>query len=124
MSSPLPSSANPGSALAEWASMQEEAAAHVEETEFTRLLNRMVSGEHISNEEAYEILNKQDTVIIGDVDTCRKKMQRYQDIGLDRLMCFQQVGNLSPEAIKKSMRLVGEHLIPEFDPEATPAGAS
>ena len=117
-------SANPDSALAEWASMQEEAAAHVEETEFTQLLNRMVSGEHISNEEAYEILNKQDTVIIGDVDTCRKKMQRYRDIGLDRLMCFQQVGNLSPEAIKKSMRLVGEHLIPEFDPEATPAGAS
>ena len=104
--------------------MQEEAAAHVEETEFTQLLNRMVSGEHISNEEAYEILNKQDTVIIGDVDTCRKKMQRYRDIGLDRLMCFQQVGNLSHEAIKKSMRLVGEHLIPEFDPEATPAGAS
>ena len=44
-------------------------------------------------------------------------MQRYEQIGLDRLMCFQQVGNLDPEAIKKSMRLVGEHLIPVFDPD-------
>ena len=61
-------------------------------------------------------------MIIGDVETCKRKMKRYQDIGLDRLMCFQQVGNLDPEAILKSIRLVGEHLIPVFDPDATPAG--
>ena len=115
--------ASPDGALAEFARMQEQAAAQIEETDMTRLLNRMSGGEHISNEEAYEILNEQDTVIIGDVDTCRRKMKRYEEIGVDRLMCFQQVGNLTPEAIKKSMRLVGERLIPEFDPEATPAGA-
>ena len=81
-------------------------------------------GEHITNEEAYEILSEQDAVIIGDVETCRRKMKRYQDIGLDRLMCFQQVGNLAYEDIMTSIRLVGEQLIPEFDPEATPAGAT
>ena len=116
--------ANPDGLLAEFAKMQEEAAANVAETDFTRLLNRILAGEHISNEEAYEILSEHDTVIIGDVETCKKKMKRYEEIGLDRLMCFQQVGNLDPEAIKKSIRLVGEHLIPVFDPDATPAGAS
>lgn len=107
---------NPSSPLAEFAKMQEQ-AGEPPQTRATELLNRMMNGEHITNEEAYEVLNEQDSVIIGDVETCRKKMARYRDIGLDRLMCFQQVGNLDPEAIKKSMRLVGEHLIPEFDPE-------
>ena len=106
---------NPGSPLAEFAKMQEEAAKTTDPTEATKLLNRLGDGEHITNEEVYEILVKQDYVIIGDVDTCRKKMKRYEEIGLDRLMCFQQVGNLDPEHIKKSIQLVGEHLIPEFD---------
>ena len=35
-------------------------------------------------------------------------------------MCFQQVGNLAYDDIVTSMRLVGEHLIPEFDSDATP----
>ena len=39
-------------------------------------------------------------------------MERYRDIGIDRLMCFRQVGHLKHEHIVKSMRLVGEHLIP------------
>jgi alkanesulfonate monooxygenase SsuD/methylene tetrahydromethanopterin reductase-like flavin-dependent oxidoreductase (luciferase family) len=107
---------NPNSPLAEYARMA-QAAQDAPKTEATRLLDRMSQGEHITNEEAYEILNKQDSVIIGDIDTCRRKMRRYQEIGLDRLMCFQQVGNLPPEAIKQSMRLVGEHLIREFDPD-------
>lgn len=47
-------------------------------------------------------------------------MKRYQEIGLDRLMCFQQVGNLAYDDIVTSMRLVGEHLIREFDSDATP----
>ena len=116
--------ANPASPLGEFARMAEQAAAaDVPETPATELLNRMNDGGHITNEEAYEILSGQDSVIIGDVETCRRKMKRYQEIGLDRLMCFQQVGNLTPEAIEKSIRLVGEQLIPEFDPEATPAGA-
>ena len=77
----------------------------------------LLAGEEISNEEVYEHLNEQASVIIGDPDTCKKKMQKYKDIGVDRLMCFQQVGHLPHEQIMKSIRLVGEHLIPAFDRE-------
>jgi hypothetical protein len=53
----------------------------------------------------YETLNADAAVIIGDVASCRKKMQRYQAIGIDRLMCFQQLGHLPHEHIMKSIGL-------------------
>ena len=81
------------------------------------LVNRLAHGEQISGEEVYEILNKQDSVIIGDPATCKQKMERYRDAGVDRLLCFQQVGGLSHEAILDSTRLVGQHLIPYFSPK-------
>ena len=81
------------------------------------LIQRLAHGEQISGEEVYEVLNKQDSVIIGDPETCRKKMERYRQAGVDRLLCFQQVGGLSHEVILESTRLVGEHLIPHFSPK-------
>ena len=62
------------------------------------------------------MLNEQDSVIIGDPATVRRKMERYRDIGTDRLLCFQQVGGLSHTAIMDSIRLVGEEVIPYFSP--------
>lgn len=101
----------PDSPLADFARLMAQAAA-APKSDATLLLDRLAAGESISNEEVYEILNEQASVIIGDVASCRKKMERYRDIGIDRLMCFQQVGHLKHEHIAKSMRLVGEHLIP------------
>lgn len=101
----------PDSPLADFARLMAQAAA-APKSDATLLLDRLAAGESISNEEVYEILNEQASVIIGDVASCRKKMERYRDIGIDRLMCFQQVGHLKHEHIVKSMRLVGEHLIP------------
>lgn len=104
---------NPTSPLAEFARAMAEASAGPKSRD-TLLFDRLLAGEKISNEEVYEHLNEQASVIIGDPDQCKKKMQRYKDIGVDRLMCFQQVGHLPHEQIVKSMRLVGEHLIPAF----------
>jgi alkanesulfonate monooxygenase SsuD/methylene tetrahydromethanopterin reductase-like flavin-dependent oxidoreductase (luciferase family) len=82
-----------------------------------QMIGRLARGEDISGEEVFEILNEQDSVIIGDPETCRRKMARYRDIGVDRLLCFQQVGRLAPEHVKESMRLVGQHLVPYFSPK-------
>ena len=35
--------------------------------------------------------------MIGDADRCRAKMERYREIGTDRLMCLHQFGAL-PQA--------------------------
>ncbi len=107
-------SRNPESPLADFARLMAQAADIPKSTD-TLMLDRLLAGENISNEEIYETLNAQDSIIIGDVAMCRKKMQRYKDIGVNRLMCFQQVGQLKHEHIMQSIQLIGEHLIPEFD---------
>ena len=109
-------SRDPDSPLAAYARLAAQKAA-LPKSPLTSMLDRMMAGEPVSNEEVYETLTADAAVIIGDVATCRKKMQRYQDIGVDRLMCFQQLGHLPHEHIMKSIQLVGEHLIPVFDPK-------
>src|SRR4051812_9363363 len=79
-----------------------------------RLMNRQVLGMPIDPVEAYEALADQDSVIIGDVDTCRRKIEKFQAAGFDRLMCLMQFGQLSHEQGLGSIRRVGEALIPEL----------
>jgi alkanesulfonate monooxygenase SsuD/methylene tetrahydromethanopterin reductase-like flavin-dependent oxidoreductase (luciferase family) len=80
------------------------------------LIGRIMQGEPVADDEVFDTLSAQDSLIVGSPDTCRRKMQQFQDLGIDRLMCFQQVGSLPHDKVMKSIRLVGE-LIPEFDPE-------
>lgn len=79
------------------------------------VIGRIMSGEQVSDEDIFEALSEQDSLIVGSPETCRKKMQVYADLGIDRLMCFQQVGSLPHDKVMNSMRLVGE-LIDSFDP--------
>jgi alkanesulfonate monooxygenase SsuD/methylene tetrahydromethanopterin reductase-like flavin-dependent oxidoreductase (luciferase family) len=78
------------------------------------VLKRMARGENISNEEAHEVLEPLDSVIIGDPDHCARKVSQYAGIGTDRLMCLLQYGRIPHEAVLRSTRLIGEHLIPQF----------
>lgn len=86
-----------------------------------RLMNRQVLGQPIDPVEAFEVLEDQDSVIIGDVDACRRKIERYRDAGFGRLMALMQFGHLSHDQALSSIRLVGEALIPHFSAEALPA---
>jgi alkanesulfonate monooxygenase SsuD/methylene tetrahydromethanopterin reductase-like flavin-dependent oxidoreductase (luciferase family) len=81
-----------------------------------RIVGRLARGEELAPEEVFEVLNRQDSVIIGDPATVRRKMERYRDIGTDRLLCFQQVGGLDHGAVMDSIRLVGEEVIPYLAP--------
>lgn len=81
------------------------------------MIGRLGTGEQVSGEEVYEILGKHDSIIIGDPKTCRRKMERYRDIGVDRLMCFQQVGPLEHKHIMQSIQLIGDEIIPVFSPK-------
>ncbi len=78
-----------------------------------RLMNRQVLGHDIDPVEAYEALEHQDSVIIGDVDSCRRKVEKYQAAGFGRLMCLMQFGHLPHDQVVASIRRVGEALIPD-----------
>ena len=80
-----------------------------------RIMNRQALGYELDPVEVYEALEPLDSVIVGDVETCRRKIRKYADAGVDRLMCLMQYGVLSHEDAMSSMRLVGEAFIPEFE---------
>jgi alkanesulfonate monooxygenase SsuD/methylene tetrahydromethanopterin reductase-like flavin-dependent oxidoreductase (luciferase family) len=66
------------------------------------------------DEEIFEVLSAQDSLIVGSQETYLKKLRGYADLGVDRLMCLQQMGGLADDVVLKSIRLVGE-LIPDLD---------
>jgi alkanesulfonate monooxygenase SsuD/methylene tetrahydromethanopterin reductase-like flavin-dependent oxidoreductase (luciferase family) len=78
------------------------------------LLKREFAGEELTNEEIFDTLRHLDSVIIGDVETCAKKMAGYRDIGVDRLMCLVQMGEVPHQAILDTTYRIGRELIPRF----------
>jgi alkanesulfonate monooxygenase SsuD/methylene tetrahydromethanopterin reductase-like flavin-dependent oxidoreductase (luciferase family) len=79
-----------------------------------RLLNRQLVGEAIDPVEAFEVLEPIESVVIGDVASCRKKVEGYASIGVDRLMCLMSFGHIDQEDVLSSLRITGEELAPGF----------
>jgi len=79
-----------------------------------RLLNRQLVGETIDPVEAFEVLEPVESVVIGDVASCRAKVAGYASIGVDRLMCLMSFGGVAQQDVLASLRTTGEALIPQF----------
>ncbi|WP_437322879.1 LLM class flavin-dependent oxidoreductase [Sorangium sp. So ce381] len=84
------------------------------ETKANAVLARIMQNEDVPNEEVFDALKEQNSLIVGSPETCRQKIKFYQDLGIDRLLSFQQVGRLTHEQVMSSIRQIGK-LIPEFD---------
>ena len=78
------------------------------------LLNRQLAGEKLDPVEVFEVLEPIESVVIGDVEACREKMERYAEVGCDRLMCLMQMGRVAHETVMESIRIAGEELVPKL----------
>ncbi|HEX5407023.1 MAG TPA: LLM class flavin-dependent oxidoreductase [Pseudonocardiaceae bacterium] len=83
-------------------------------TEGKMLIGRIVRGEDVPDDEIFAVLSAQDSLIVGSPETCRRKLRAYADLGIDRMMCLQQMGSIAHEDVLTSIRLIGD-LIAEFD---------
>lgn len=79
-----------------------------------QVLKRMAQGQEISFEEAHEVLEPLDSVVIGDPDHCIERLRGYQAIGADRVMCLMQFGSIPHEAVLRSFELAGRLVAPAF----------
>lgn len=84
-------------------------------TPVIRLLNRHEAGLPLDPEEIYDAFLDVESVIIGDIDVCRRKIAAHLELGIDRLGCFAQFGALTHEPVMRSLRIAGEVLLPEFE---------
>lgn len=69
---------------------------------------------HARGEVNLETFHEEDMIIIGTPDECLRKIQRYAEVGVDQVICYKQFGYLANEDIKRSMSLLGEHVIPRL----------
>jgi alkanesulfonate monooxygenase SsuD/methylene tetrahydromethanopterin reductase-like flavin-dependent oxidoreductase (luciferase family) len=53
-----------------------------------------------------------DMVIVGTPDECLEKFIRYEEAGVDQVLCYVNFGYLPHEAVMRSIELLGTHVIP------------
>jgi len=62
------------------------------------------------------------TYCIGDPAACIRTVKKYQDAGVDQMICFMQAGRIPHEKIMRSIALFGEQVIPAFRADDQTAG--
>lgn len=73
------------------------------------LLQRQIDGDFDPREFA-----DADMIVVGDPETCLRKMLRYEELGVDQLLCYVQFGHLSHESVLRTIELLGTEIIPEL----------
>jgi alkanesulfonate monooxygenase SsuD/methylene tetrahydromethanopterin reductase-like flavin-dependent oxidoreductase (luciferase family) len=58
--------------------------------------------------------DREDMVVVGTPDECLTKLARYEEAGVDQLLCYLNFGYLPHEAVMKSIELLGTRVIPEL----------
>ena len=66
------------------------------------------------NECAFEDLDQEDMVIVGDVDHCLRKVERYQKAGLDHFIALMQADRIPHDKVMRSIELFAKEIIPRF----------
>jgi alkanesulfonate monooxygenase SsuD/methylene tetrahydromethanopterin reductase-like flavin-dependent oxidoreductase (luciferase family) len=94
--------------------LREQAAAQSAPNAAQLVIARIMGGQEVPAGEVFEALNGQDSLVVGTPDDCRRKLAAFADLGIDRLMCLQQMGRLPHDAVMGSIARTGA-LIAEFD---------
>lgn len=94
--------------------LRDEAAGFTGPNDAQLAIASILQGQPVPDQQLFDALYAQGSLIVGSPQTCREKIKAYADLGIDRLMTFQQVGGLPHESVMRSIQLIGE-LIPEFD---------
>lgn len=66
------------------------------------------------NECTFEDLDEEDMVIVGGVEDCLRKVERYRETGIDHLICLMQADRIPHERVLRSIELFGKEIIPHF----------
>jgi len=66
-------------------------------------------------------LKAHDMIVVGDPDYVNRKLEQFQKAGVDQVIFFKQSGRIPHQTIMKSLRLIGQHVLPHFNPHRTVA---
>jgi alkanesulfonate monooxygenase SsuD/methylene tetrahydromethanopterin reductase-like flavin-dependent oxidoreductase (luciferase family) len=60
------------------------------------------------------LFDEQDMVIVGTPEECLNKFLRYEEAGVDQVLCYINFGYLPHQAVMRSVQLLGDYVIPEL----------
>jgi alkanesulfonate monooxygenase SsuD/methylene tetrahydromethanopterin reductase-like flavin-dependent oxidoreductase (luciferase family) len=104
--------ANPGDA----GMQRERAAGEIKSTPYRDIIAKEYPIIHkmMKNECTFEDLDQEDMVIVGSVDECIRKVERYQQAGLDHFIALMQADRIPHDKVMRSIELFGKEIIPRF----------
>lgn len=73
-------------------------------------------------EKAYELMIEHNSIVVGDVEECIRKIEAYQEnLEIDHLLCLTQMRGVPHEKVMRSIELFGQHIIPHVKNKAAEA---
>ena len=87
--------------------------------------NELYSYEYIRNVFALEQnpaeatdaqLKDHDMIVVGNPDFVNRKLESFQKAGVDQVIFFKQAGAIPHQNIMRSLRLIGQHVLPYYNP--------
>jgi alkanesulfonate monooxygenase SsuD/methylene tetrahydromethanopterin reductase-like flavin-dependent oxidoreductase (luciferase family) len=95
---------------------RERAAEEIKSTPYRDMIAKEypIIVKMMKNECTFEDLDQEDMVIVGDVDECIRKVERYQKAGLDHFICLMQADRIPHQRVMRSIELFGKEIIPRF----------
>jgi alkanesulfonate monooxygenase SsuD/methylene tetrahydromethanopterin reductase-like flavin-dependent oxidoreductase (luciferase family) len=54
-------------------------------------------------------------IVVGTPEECLEKIIRYDEAGVDQLLCYVQFGTVPHEKVMRSLELLGTEVIPELE---------
>jgi alkanesulfonate monooxygenase SsuD/methylene tetrahydromethanopterin reductase-like flavin-dependent oxidoreductase (luciferase family) len=64
-------------------------------------------------------LKQHHMVVVGNPDEVCRKLEAFEKAGLDQVIMFKQAGRIPHQNIMRSLRLIGKHVLPHFNPHRT-----
>ena len=95
---------------------REKAAEEIKSTPYRDMIAKEypIILKMMRNECTFEDLDAEDMVIVGDVERCARKVERYRDAGLDHMICLMQADRIPHEKVMRSIELFARQIIPRF----------
>jgi alkanesulfonate monooxygenase SsuD/methylene tetrahydromethanopterin reductase-like flavin-dependent oxidoreductase (luciferase family) len=78
----------------------------------------------IKGEVPIDKYQQEDMIIIGQPEECLRKILRYEEAGVDQLLCYMQFGDLPHDKVMRSIELLATHVIPKLEERGHRVGAT
>ena len=64
-------------------------------------------------------LKEHHMVVVGNPDEVIRKLETFQKSGISQVICFKQAGRIPHANIMQSLKRMGKHILPYFNPHRT-----